>query len=737
MTRFLLLVSLWLTTLPLFAQVSVSADGTAPNPSAMLEVKSTTGGFLPPRMTRAEMLAIPSPADGLTVFCNDCNTSGSLAVAKGGSWYTLNSTCLVPLPPSPGTSTSTSNQVTWAWNPVAGATGYRWNNVALLNSAVDVGNITSHTETGLPCNTAMNSYVWAYNECGVSNLVTLSQTTAINPPSATVGSNTFTTSSVTWNWNPSPGATGYRVGTTTVYANAVNVGNVTSWTESGLNCNQTYYRYLWAYNSCGISSYKIMNQTTGTSPAAPVMAAHAATSASVTWNWNEVPGATGYKWNSVNNYATATNLGAVTSVTESGLACNTTYFRYFWAYTACGASVVTMTSQKTGSYPEVPVAGTHVPAVTQITWNWAAVPGATGYKWNSVNNYSTATNLGNVLTRVETGLTCNTGYTRYLWAYGACGASTACLLTDTTLMSGVPASPVAGNHTNSTTQIVWNWNAVSGASGYKWNTENDFSTATDMGTATTRTETGLTCGTAYTRYVWAYTTCGVSAVTNILKSTVYCLWICGMPITDSRDGKIYSTTSLAGKCWMAQNLNVGNMNYMTAAQTKNGIIQKYCVNDVLANCTEYGGLYTWGELMDYSTASSANPSGRQGICLTGWHIPSDAEWCEMETSLDPFVSCIGEHLSGQDCGGQLKESGTAHWLAPNVGATNSTGFTGLPGGRILDTMVGGFQESGYFAATTEETAGNHWVHALYKDYQKVGHVLMTANYARSVRCVKD
>ncbi|MCX6269128.1 MAG: T9SS type A sorting domain-containing protein [Bacteroidetes bacterium] len=82
-----------------------------------------------------------------------------------------------------------------------------------------------------------------------------------------------------------------------------------------------------------------------------------------------------------------------------------------------------------------------------------------------------------------------------------------------------PVLPGSGTHVQSPTQIIWNWSSVSGAAGYKWNTSNDYSTASDMGTAITKTETGLVCNTAYTRYVWAYNTCGHSTAAVLTQTT--------------------------------------------------------------------------------------------------------------------------------------------------------------------------------------------------------------------------
>jgi hypothetical protein len=78
-----------------------------------------------------------------------------------------------------------------------------------------------------------------------------------------------------------------------------------------------------------------------------------------------------------------------------------------------------------------------------------------------------------------------------------------------------PPNPAAGTHVPSESQIIWNWNAAPNATGYKWNTTNNYNTATDMGTNTSKTETGLTGGSNYTRYIWAYNTCGVSAATTL------------------------------------------------------------------------------------------------------------------------------------------------------------------------------------------------------------------------------
>ena len=79
-------------------------------------------------------------------------------------------------------------------------------------------------------------------------------------------------------------------------------------------------------------------------------------------------------------------------------------------------------------------------------------------------------------------------------------------------------------------------------------------------------------------------------------------------------------------------MNIGSMIDSNVAQTKNGSIEKYCYRDSINNCNLYGGLYQWNELMQFSKLA-----GSQGICPSGWHVPTDAEWTTMERVLDPTI----------------------------------------------------------------------------------------------------
>jgi hypothetical protein len=158
-----------------FSQVSISTDNSEPDNSAMLDVKSTGKGFLPPRMTLVQRDAIPSPVEGLMVYCTNCSADGTglLCIYQGGKWKNIMLNC-IPSAPTEGTHVPSSCQIEWHWNAVSGATGYRAGGTNDYASAGDMGNVTTGTQTGCMPNTPYLAYVWAYNGCGHSAVTIMS-----------------------------------------------------------------------------------------------------------------------------------------------------------------------------------------------------------------------------------------------------------------------------------------------------------------------------------------------------------------------------------------------------------------------------------------------------------------------------------------------------------------------------------------------------------------------------------
>ena len=219
---------------------------------------------------------------------------------------------------------------------------------------------------------------------------------------------------------------------------------------------------------------------------------------------------------------------------------------------------------------------------------------------------------------------------------------------------------------------------------------------------------------------------------------------CGSPITDARDGKIYNTVLIGTQCWMAENLNFGIMIPVVGLPGDNGIMEKYCFDDNPANCDIYGGLYSSFEVNGYD-GSFLTPDP----CPSGWHLPSDNEWKTLEMYLGMSQSqadAVGSR--GTDEGGKLKETGTTHWQSPNIGATNSTGFTALPGGFISyysGTSFPNFSSSlhslAFFWTSTTSSEFPLETGAWYRMIS-FGNSTIYRNheygrYANSVRCIKN
>jgi len=203
---------------------------------------------------------------------------------------------------------------------------------------------------------------------------------------------------------------------------------------------------------------------------------------------------------------------------------------------------------------------------------------------------------------------------------------------------------------------------------------------------------------------------------------------CGNPLIDVRDGQSYNTIQIGTQCWMSENLNLGTMIPGATEMADNSIVEKYCYNNNTANCDIYGGLYQWHEIMQY-----INTPGVQGLCPANWHLPTDAEW----TALTTFLG--GESIAG----GKMKttgtiEAGTGLWFSPNTGATNSSGFTSIPGGRrFYDGNLVNLGIGAFFWSSTEDGSGAAWYRAQYNTNASVERFNYSKVYGFSARCIKD
>jgi uncharacterized protein (TIGR02145 family) len=197
----------------------------------------------------------------------------------------------------------------------------------------------------------------------------------------------------------------------------------------------------------------------------------------------------------------------------------------------------------------------------------------------------------------------------------------------------------------------------------------------------------------------------------------------GNTVTDI-DGNIYQTISIGTQIWMAENLKTTKFSDGTRVDNttdntawNNLWTPSYCwYNNDVSYKNTYGALYNW----------YAVNTGK--LCPAGWHIPSDAEW----TTLTNYLG------SDSVAGGKLKEAGNAHWISSNIGATNESGFTALPGGNRIFNGTFEFEgvrgswwtASGYDSRTA-------WQRVMYCIYGDVSRSNYFKRFGFSVRCVKD
>ena len=892
--------------------LAVKTDNSSPHHSAMLDVSASEKGVLIPRLTTAQRDAI-LPATGLVVYNT---TPNAIEFYNGTGWYRLLTNLISA--PSAALHVTAQTEIIWNWNAVTGATGYKWNSTNDYGTATDMGALVTKTETGLTCNTTYTRYAWAYNACGNSTALSMSETTqacagagcttmtithtagAVAPVTKTIvyGAVTnipgeplkcwitsnlgadhqatvkddATEASAGWYWqfNRKQGfkhdgstrtpntiwiddidedldwqaqndpctielGTSWRIPSKTEWENVSASGLWTNWngpwnsdlkihvagflgsydgsltgrggegqywsgtkgggsswdeTGWGIQFNTSYFYVNKIEKTYGNSIRCIQDNCTGTAPVAPTSGINASSQTQINWNWNAVTGATGYKWSATNNFSTAIIMGNTTTMSETELTCGTAYTRYVWAYNACGNSNPVTLTQSTfacsgpgcGSLMISHTAGTVAPVSKTVTYGTVSdIPGAPGKCWITSNlgadNQATAKNdateasagwywqfnrkqgfkhdgstrtpnttwiddidedldwqvqndpctieLGTswrIPTKTEwenvsaSGLWTNwnnpwnsdlkmhaagyldsydgslsgrgtqgrywssvNSYSSRGWGLNfyvsyfyispmdkTNGIPLRCLMDECT--GTAPDAPTAGTNACNQTQINWNWNAVTGATGYKWSATNNYATASLIGNTTTMSETGLTCGTAYTRYVWAYNACGNSGPVTLTQSTLACSGPgCGSLVISHTAGVVAPVTKTVtyitvsdipgalGKCWITSNLGADHQ-----ATAKNDATEAsagwYWQFNRKQGYKHDGTTRTPNTTWITSISENLDWEVQNDPCTielgTGWRIPTKIEWENVSASglwtnwNGPWNSDLKMHAAG-------------------------------------------------------------------------------------------
>jgi len=200
-------------------------------------------------------------------------------------------------------------------------------------------------------------------------------------------------------------------------------------------------------------------------------------------------------------------------------------------------------------------------------------------------------------------------------------------------------------------------------------------------------------------------------------------------LTDSRDGHVYKTIKIGNQTWMAENLAyLPSVNPSSQGSSDEPLNYVYGyegsdVNEAMEsdNYLKYGVLYNW------EAASNA--------CPTGWHLPTDEEWQQLEA----FLGMSEDELEGGSgrgtVEGDMLKSETG-WL-DNGNGNNESGFSALPGGmRYISAYSGKFMdigEWGYFWSSTGDRTTHRWERSLSYNSSIIGRYA----YGLTVRCVKD
>ena len=445
-----------------------------------------------------------------------------------------------------------------------------------------------------------------------------------------------------------------------------------------------------------------------------------------------------------------TGTGTASPITVTGLTNGTAYTLTVTATNAIGNSVASSASNSVtpvalSTVPGAPTIGTATAGNAQASVTFTA-PGSnggsaiTGYTVTSNPGGKTGTGAASPIT--VTGLTNGTAYTFTATATNAIGTSLASSASNSVTPvapSTVSGAPTIGTASagNAQATVIFTAPVSNGGSAITgYTVTSSPGNITGTGSVSPITVTGLTNGTAYTFTVTATNAIGTSVASSASNSVTPL----GTTTTVSDiDGNVYNIVTIGTQVWMAGDLKTTKYNDGTAipnitdniawAAATTGAYSDY--NNIPANSTTYGRLYNW-YVVDNNAATKVASNGGKNVCPTSWHVPSDAEWTTLTT-----------YLGGNGvAGGKLKETGTTHWLTPNTGATNETGFTALPGSmRQWTGMYNSIGTDGVWWSSTVWGSSSltyyAWSWWLFYDYAMVDGGKDEYQSGISVSCVRD
>ncbi|MCR4826373.1 MAG: hypothetical protein K5882_05405 [Bacteroidales bacterium] len=688
-------------------------------------------------------------------------TSGGQVTSDGGDYVTARGVCW---------STSQNPTVSGSHTTNGNGTGSFTSNITGLSTG------TTYYVRAY----ATNSVGTAYGEQRTFTTATLPTVTTSNLSNITgssaacggnvtsTGGSTVTGRGVCWSTSSNP-----TVGDSHT-SNGSGTGSFTS-DITGLSAGTNYYLRAYATNSVGTAYGEQKNFTTNSTPTITTKSVTNITGNSATCGGNVVSAggsvvtARGVCWSTSQNPTVSnshtSNGGGTGSFTSnmSGLFAGTTYYVRAYATNSVGTAYGEQRSFMTNSTPTITT-----DSVTNVTGNSATCGGnvissggsvvnARGVCWSTSQNptvgnshTSNGNGTGNFTSNLI-GLSAGTTY--YVRAYATNDMGTAYgeqksfttnsipTITTYNVINITVGSATSGGNVTST------GGAAVTARGVCWSmspnpTISDNHTTNGSGTGGfTSNITGLMAGETY--YLRAYATNSVGTAYG--SSKVFTTDTCPTTVQDY-DNNTYNTVIIGSQCWMKENMRATHYANGDSIAEGSSISSTTPYYYNYSSCSiplaERGYLYNWPAVMHGASSHSQNPSGVQGVCPMGWHVPSDAEW----TQLTDYVSSQSIYHCDNDSLYIAKAlASTTYWtwhaeypcrVAYMPSDNNSTGFSAVPAGlRNYDFCCRG--TTAVFWSTTERSSSSVWERLLL--YEEA-HVIRTYNSkyeGNSVRCLKN
>ncbi len=373
-----------------------------------------------------------------------------------------------------------------------------------------------------------------------------------------------------------------------------------------------------------------------------------------------------------------------------------------------------------------------------LTYSISSVTGASGYTWSVPSGSSVTSGQGTTSITVTYGSASgNVSVT----ANNACGSSTA--QTKAITVTTAPTATISYAGTPYCTSVITAQSVtLNGTGAYTGGTYSASPSGLTINASTGEVTPGTSTANTYT-------------VTYIIPASGGCDTV---HVTTSVTVSVCGPTC-GSQVWAYTNINVGTMINAAYGMGSPGGNQKYCYNNVEANCTDYGGLYQWGEAMNYASSvncdpcsPASSPAGVQGICPSGYHVPSDLEWSRYEwciettitptgnTTLSTFqttnMAYRGTNTSGVGPGDKMKATSND---TPAWDGTNTSGFAALP--AHYRTLGGAFLPysppviTNFWSAT--ESGSSAYYRGLKTGEPRTYRHYYDKAYGFSLRCMKD